>query len=348
MPHPVYLDTSHAMATYLICLVPILAYILLLRLFDSFRLIRWGVLSAAILAGMAACVAVVAAGYVMQRQALTAAESVWLFPLLEEAMKAAVALILIRRRNIVFFVEALVYGAAAGGGFALAENLIYVICNPGMMLGTALFRGISTAMLHIGCTALAASLILLYKNMYHGGRRPTIVQNILCCMAAALVVAIHLVFNLHLLPPLLQLVATVLIFLSLFVALGTYNESCIYRWLDHSITFDIQLLTAIRQGRLTETNTGEYLLTVRSQFPAEVFFDIICFMQLYLELVISGKSRMMLQQAGLDTPLTADERQRHADMVKELYALRENIGVMGEIVLRPILRLKDDDMRIIG
>lgn len=336
------------MTTYLICLAPILAYILLLRLFDSFRLIRWGVLSAAILSGVAACAAAVAAGYAIFHISPAATESPWLFPLIEETLKMVAPLILIRRRKIVFFVEAMVYGAAAGGGFALAENIIYVVSNPGMMLGTALFRGFSTAMLHIGCTALAASVMLIYKNMYHGGRRPEPRRHLVCCVAAALVVAIHIVFNLHLLPSLLQLVVTVLLFLCLFVALGTYNERCIGRWLDHSITFDVQLLAAIRQGRLAETNTGEYLIGVRSQFEAEVFFDIICFMQVYLELVISGKSRMMLKQAGLDTPLTVEERQRHADMVGELCALRGNIGLMGEIVLRPILRMKDEDIRIMG
>ena len=102
------------MTTYLICLAPILAYILLLRLFDSFRLIRWGVLSAAILSGVAACAAAVAAGYVIFHISPAATESPWLFPLIEETLKMVAPLILIRRRKIVFFVEAMVYGAAAG------------------------------------------------------------------------------------------------------------------------------------------------------------------------------------------------------------------------------------------
>lgn len=131
-----------------------------------------------------------------------------------------------------------------------------------------------------------------------------------------------------------------------FVAISHHNEQRIYKWLDHSITYDIQLLVAMQQGRLTETNTGRYLLSVKEQFTPEVFFDIICFMQLYLKLVVQGKSRMLLEQEGLAPALTPQQIQEHKENLAELHALRHRIGITGEHILRPIIRFNPEDITL--
>jgi len=149
-----------------------------------------------------------------------------------------------------------------------------------------------------------------------------------------------------LLEPLIQIVVTILAFLTVFIIIGNFNERKIYQWMDHSITFDIQLLSAIRQGKLADTKAGIYLQGIKEQFEPEVFFDVICFMQLYLELVVAGKSRMLLEQEGLALALTEEEIITQKEKVAELHQLRNNIGKLGEYLLRPIITIRDQDIRV--
>ena len=308
-------------------ILPILIYLVVLKFLDGFRLLRWWTVPWCIIAGALCCLV----PFIVS-QFITVGQ---LMPLTEEILKGCIALVLVRRKRIVFFAEALIYGATIGGGFALLENSIYLYYNPDMLLGTALFRGFATSMLHMGCTALVAVIILLAKY-----QRWT-------ALLLPLPVALHYIYNMHLLPPIIQLGVTVVFFLIVFVAISIYNERRIYQWMDHSITFDVQLLAAIKQGHLADTTAGKYLVGVRQQLDPEVFFDVICFMQLYLELVVAGKSRMLLEQEGLAMPLSAAEQQTHTEKLAELQALKGRIGRIGIRILRPVISLKDTDLRVL-
>lgn len=318
-------------------LFPIVIYLIILKLLDGFKMVRWTVLIACLACGALSCT--MAASMAWNNGDATP----WM-PIIEEMLKASFIVALVARRRIVFFAEAMVYGAAVGSGFALLENSIYVYFNPDMLLATAMFRGIATSMLHMGCTAIFAVTMLL-SRIWGAKSWP------LCAIAPLtdiiIPVAIHYTYNLHVLPEMIQLVLTVVLFLFLFIGISEYNERRIYQWMDHSISYDIQLLSAIKQGQLTETKAGQYLISIRNQFDAEVFFDMVCFMQLYLELVVEGKSRMLLEQAGLATPLTPGQQRVHQAKVTELHTLRRNIGRMGEHILRPIITIRDTDLRII-
>lgn len=317
-------------------LFPIIIYLIILKLLDGFRMVRWFVFAACLGCGALSCALAAAIAW--------NADITSLMPAIEEVLKASFVVTLIARRRIVFFAEAMVYGAAIGGGFALLENCIYVHLNPDMLFGTALFRGIATSMLHMGCTAIFAVIMLLCKIW---GAKSLPIYAIAPASAIIIPVAVHYIYNLHLLPEMVQLTITVIAFLFMFIGISGYNERRIYQWMDHSISYDIQLLSAIKQGQLTETKAGQYLISIRNQFDAEVFFDIVCFMQLYLELVVEGKSRMLLEQEGLAPPLTPEQQRIHQAKVTELHTLRRNIGRIGEYILRPIITIKDTDLRII-
>lgn len=270
----------------------------------------------------------------------------WVF-ILEELLKALFALVLVLRKKIVFFVEALVYGATIGSGFALVENIVYLYYNPDMLIGTALFRGLSTALLHMGCTAIMAIALLFIKYSIHSTFNTII---------TLLPFIIHYCYNYAVLTIgrseggdfaiLMLMIVTILSFLVIFLLISLYNERKIYQWLDHSITFDIQLLAAIREGHLADTRSGQYLCSIKEQFQSDVFFDLICFIQLYLELSIAGKSRLLLEQEGLAQPLTKEQISIHNEKIAELCQLRHNIGPLGEYLIRPIITINDQDLRI--
>ena len=74
---------------------------------------------------------------------------------------------------------------------------------------------------------------------------------------------------------------------------------------------------------------------------------MICYIQLYLELTISAKSRMMLREVGLPSAESDEERERRRSMTREFRVLRSNIGTMGEMVLHPIVRLTREDLKVV-
>lgn len=312
----------------MVSLIPIIIYLIILKSLDSFKLVKWKMLSLCLLSGVACC----AAAY-----GLTLLAVPFYAPFVEELLKGIVALLLMRLMRIVFFAESLTYGAAIGAGFALLENIIYVSYNPGMLLTTAVFRGLGTSLLHIGCTALLLTLLL----GLHREKKLTR----LCLWPLAMVpsVAIHAAYNMQYFSSFMQMIMVIVVFLTIFLLISNYNEKRIAQWLDNSLTYDAQLLADIRHGRLADTKTGRYLVSVRNQFDAEVFFDMICYVQLYLELTIAAKSRIMLREAGLPFQETTEETERRKAMIKEFRTLRSNIGKTGEIILRPVVRISRED-----
>jgi len=69
-------------------------------------------------------------------------------PILEELFKGAILLYLIRRPDFTYFVDGAIYGFAVGIGFAIVENVEYVLANPASALALAFLRVASTNLLH--------------------------------------------------------------------------------------------------------------------------------------------------------------------------------------------------------
>jgi len=76
-------------------------------------------------------------------------------PLVEEVFKSLVLLYLVRRADTTFFVDGAVYGFAAGVGFAIAENMLYlsrVDVDTGVIVATT--RAFCSSVMHGSCTAI--------------------------------------------------------------------------------------------------------------------------------------------------------------------------------------------------
>lgn len=75
-------------------------------------------------------------------------------PFVEEISKAAILLYLWRRPTFTHFVDGAVYGFAAGIGFAICENYIYILADIENGLATALGRVLSTNLMHGSASAM--------------------------------------------------------------------------------------------------------------------------------------------------------------------------------------------------
>ena len=81
-------------------------------------------------------------------------------PWLEESLKAALIVYLIRTRRVGMLVDAAICGFAVGTGFALFENAYYLMMRPETHPAVQVIRGFGTAIMHGGATAIFAIVSL--------------------------------------------------------------------------------------------------------------------------------------------------------------------------------------------
>lgn len=338
------------MTLYFISIVPIVIYLIVLKLLDSFSLIKWKYIIISVLYGALSCFALfmltripfIKEYYEMSGVAAAA----------EEILKGLLLVWLVSRKKIVFFSDAVIYGAAIGAGFALLENVLYVSANSAYLLannetaiGSSIYRGFGTALMHMGCTALVvAQLIIFTREMKENrGKNPT--QYYMISFIPS--IFIHWIHNLFLLSAPLQLIAIILLFMLLFTYICRRDETLIHNWLDESINNDVSLLGAMKKGEFFTTNAGKYLLTIKSMFKPEDFFDICCYVSLYTELLIAAKSTLIMKEAGMQDESDAKTKEANKAKVTELKTLKKSIGPTAVLALRPIVDTKDIDKWIL-
>lgn len=326
---------------YAISLFPILLYLLLIRSLDGFALSSikkfmpafvWGLIICAVLFGLAQLLKV---------------ELTWEIVIVEELLKYLPIAIVLYRHRISFFTETIIYGAAAGAGFATAENLFYVYFNSDMFtIGDSIIRGFGTSLLHIGCTALASSFGLVISKLVHH-KIPKFAQfiTIICALIPSLL--IHFLYNLFLLPVFLQLILVVAVMIPLFIIINDIDNRIIHKWLDMCINNDIVLLAAMKEGKLKDTAAGQYLMSIKEKFQPEIFFDIWNYVCLFLELSIAAKSRMIMKEAGIDIPLDEKVHQENLEKIAEWKTLHKIIGPAATMALNPIISIKSADKWVI-
>ena len=322
------------MVSFLISILPTVLYLLVLKALDSFALARFKLIIRNILFGLMWC----ALAFILTNPVClgvpVAVGGISMMPLVEEILKGFILARLIVKRKFRFMAQCLIYGAAIGSGFSLLENIIYFYFNPDMAVGTATVRGFGCAILHMGCTALFATILLLvYKKMHNAFG---IIISIL--PSVAIHFAHNIILSKQLMNPMVALALVIVIFIALFIFLFTYGEKKIHEWMDNSISNDIQTRAAIRTGNFSDTKAGEYLLSVKEQFEPEVFFDMICYVQLFLELKIEKQSDMLLRQAGFDDGQTDQRHAERSSKKAELKSLAHRIGKTGMRVLAPLVQ----------
>lgn len=324
---------------YVIALLPIIICVLVVKAMDGFSIASWKRLVPGFVWGVLCC------GALFFLARVSGYDNPALSTFLEEFLKCFPLILAIYRKRVAFFAEALIYGTAVGAGFAFLENIVYVALLPEFSLGDSILRGFGTAVLHMGCTALYASMAVTVSRAL--ARRRNILSAFACYASIILPFAIHYTYNLFLIQEFLQLACVILLMLTLLFIIYDIDERLIHKWLDSCISNDISLLASIREGRLKDTSAGEYLLEIRRKFPPEAFFDICVYLGLYLEMSIAAKSRMIMREAGMDVPVDQETLQSNIRKLEELKSLRKNIGVAGLLVLSPIIDMKAVDEWVI-
>lgn len=112
-------------------------------------------------------------------------------PILEEILKSAILIFLIRRSDFTYFVDGAIYGFTVGIGFAIIENFEYVIFNPTTAMSLAMMRVLSTNLIHATASGLIG-VALGYSRFERSSsrrRQANLVLGIILAMA------LHMTFN---------------------------------------------------------------------------------------------------------------------------------------------------------
>ena len=307
---------------------PVLLFLGVLVLMDSFKLAKPSAIAAAIAWGIVAAF-VGSAVYALLGPALpisATAYSRFVAPLLEESLKAAFIAYLILQRRIGFPVDAAQLGFAVGTGFAVIENYQYlqVLSDAGVVLWAV--RGLGTAILHGAATAVFAMLTQTATE-----RHPeTEVVGFFPGWVAA--VAIHAAFNLLPFSP-VAMTATLLIALPLIVLwVFQRSEQATREWVGAGLDLDLMLHDTFASEALAHTRFGAYLEELRQRFPGPVVADMLCLLRVELELSIQAKAVLIARDAGVTMAEHPDARAA----VEEIRSLRSSIGPTGLLALGPV------------
>src|SRR5687768_15857981 len=258
----------------------------------------------------------------------------WFAPILEELLKAAVIIVLMRARRIGFLVDAAIQSFAIGTGFALIENLYYLAALPSSSVGLWLIRGFGTAMMHGGTTAMFA---VISKGANQKLDRPKLRSFIPGLAVASL---LHAAFNRFVIYPLL---ATLFVLLGLPLLLTLFfaaSERRLRQWLGSGFDMDTELLRLIHSGDLGTSPVGLYLKSLRAFYPGPILADMLCYLGLHVELSLRAKGILMMRENGFAVPRDPTLR----DKLTELEFLRKSIGKTAMSSLTPILRSSEQDL----
>jgi protease PrsW len=320
-----------------IALLPVLLFLVGLVQLDAFKLVRLRTVLELMTAGALAA----GAGYLVNNYAYGhfsgdfASYSRWVSPWIEEGLKAAVVVFMLRTRRVGLPVDAGIAGFAIGTGFALIENVYYLASRPQAALAVQVIRGFGTAIMHGGtATVMAMVSVMLYEQRPHGGP-----QLLLPGFLAAVV--LHSGFNFLLVKPVLATLATLGVLPPLIYLVFAQSERRLRNWLETDLDNKVLMLQSINTGTFLDSDVGRYLRELRARFRGEDLADMLCCLRLHGELALRAKGQLLMRECGADE-LPPDDDVR--DKFAELEQLQRSLGRTGMLALRPLMMSTGKDI----
>jgi RsiW-degrading membrane proteinase PrsW (M82 family) len=311
-----------------IALLPIVVFLVLLWLMDSFRLVRPASVLLAVAYGAAAAAAVLWLHDWLMRvdDVSPAILSRYIAPITEETVKALFVVVFIATARVGFLVDAAVLGFAVGTGFALFENLSYLQSLSDATMILWLVRGLGTAMLQGATTAIFA--ILSKANADRS--RDRLALAFLPGLFAAVV--IHSTFNHRWLPAVAQTLVLLVALPLLVLWVFARSERSTREWIGAGLDLDVELLALMTSDTFEHTPFGRRLHQLRTSMPGPIVADMFCLLRLELELAIQAKGMLVAREAGLEVPIDSD---LEASLAERRH-IRRSIGTLGLLALKPL------------
>ncbi len=311
------------MAALLLSLAPVIAFLLGLNALDTYRLltVRRVVVAVAIGGGAAlVCYPINTWGFSQWGPAFALLGA----PVLEELAKAAYAFYSVARNRVGFPVDAAVTGFALGSGFSLVENIVYLYQLPPSSLLVWLVRGVGTATMHGGATAIVAIVTVALASRWRW---------LAAVPGLVLGIGVHVLYNSGALPALERTALIMITLPALMMLVFWQSERMLANWLYSKFDDDLRTLDMIESGTFLESPAGVYLSSLRDSFQPEMVADMFCLLRLSAEVSAKSKAELLQRELGF-TPAPDPER---AELLREMTVLEGTIGRAGRRALAPLL-----------
>jgi protease PrsW len=316
--------------------LPVLLFLLALELIDTYKLLTLGRVSRSLAVG---CV-VAAICYGLNTGVYAtglAPPAIWTrsgSPVVEEIAKAFYVVWLLRKNRVGFMVDTAISGFAIGAGFAVLENLTYIPDLSSSGLVASAIRGLGTAMMHGGATAIFGTISANLIEIRGSRSAVTFLPGL------AIAIAIHELYNQPLWRPVIAAVVVLVTLPALIAQIFSRSEKALEKWLGTKLDKDIDLLHMIATGTFSNSHVGKYLRSLESTFSPVILGDMLSYLHLSLELSARAKGDLLRREMGF--PVEPDPEL--PAQLKELKYLESHIGRAGKMALAPLLGQSQRDI----
>jgi protease PrsW len=317
-----------AIAQAALSLLPVLIFLFALELIDTYKLLPLRRVLRSVAVGLGVAAVCYGLNTAIYRLGLVSPQ-VWArsgAPLVEEIAKSLYVAWLLSRNRIGFMVDAAISGFAVGAGFALLENLTYIpdVSAAGML--TSAIRGLGTAMMHGGATAIFG-IVSVNLSEIRGSR-----SALLLLPGLSIAVLIHELYNQPAWRPVTAAIY-VLVLLPIVMSLIFWrSEKALEKWLGAKLDRDIDLLQMMSTGAFSSTPAGRYLRSLENTFTPEVLGDMLSYLQLSAELSARAKGDLLRREMGFPVPPDPELPAQ----LREFRWLESQLGRAGKLALAPL------------
>jgi RsiW-degrading membrane proteinase PrsW (M82 family) len=263
-------------------------------------------------------------------------------PWFEELFKGAFVVGLFAANRIGFKLDAAISGFAIGVGFALVENIFYLMSFPQFDIGVWMVRGFGTAVMHGGVTAIFA--VVSHELMESHTRKRAghwRMDPIRFAPGFLLGVALHLAFNQLPDYPLLAMLASLLLVPITLFLVFRFGESESRDWLSADSEAHLARLESLKlQGF-----AGEEAARIREalerrahgRVPLELVRDYV---ELHTELVLRAEALLKARATGDTPPIDSADK----EALGRLDQLERSLGKSVLAALKPSLPFSRNDL----
>jgi RsiW-degrading membrane proteinase PrsW (M82 family) len=329
-------------AHWALALVPVLVLLAVFVWLDAFKLMSLKEIAVLlVLGGLGALAAWPVAGRFIDTLPIGfSGYSRFVAPWIEEAIKAAIMILLFRMNRIGYKLDAVISGFAIGAGFSVLENIIYLVRFPDYGAGTWLVRGLGTAVMHGTTLALLAAAAHEFAERETRDAAGDFDFRLWWFLPGYLVaVALHTAFNQFPDRPMLAMMGAIVVAPVALIAIFSFGTAEAERWLAVERAEHQVQLEALRAGRWPDTAAGAKVAALASRVDPETANRIGRYWELQAYLVVEAEQAMMEEAAG---DVTLDRAQIRAAFA-ELEGLRRALGRSTYSALRAALPFSRND-----
>jgi RsiW-degrading membrane proteinase PrsW (M82 family) len=329
-------------AHWSLALVPVLALLAVFIWLDAFKLMSLHeILILLLLGGIGALAAWPVAGRFLDTLPIGFNNySRYVAPWIEEAIKAAIMIILFRLNRIGYKVDAVISGFAIGAGFSVIENIIYLTRFPDYAAGTWLVRGFGTAIMHGTTLAILAAIAHELAERETREAAGDFDFHFWWFLPGYLIaVALHTGFNHFPDRPLTAMLGAVIVAPVALIGILQFGTAEADRWLTAERNGHKAQLEALRAGRWPDAPGSSKIAALAERLDAQSAQRLRRYWELQTYLVLEAEETMLEVEAGDAQVDTAHIQAAFA----ELDGLRRALGKSTYTAFRALLPFSRND-----